>query len=159
MADYAAEVDALSFCFSKGLGAPVGSMVVGSAEIIDRVHRVRPLFGGGMRQVGILCAAARVAFETGVERLAEDHANARRLAAGFAEALPDSVDVDTVDTNMVFVAVGEGRDADAVVDAMAADGVLVAVAFPGIIRAVTHRDVDSAGIDRAIGSFARAIAA
>jgi threonine aldolase len=159
VADYAAEVDALSFCFSKGLGAPVGSMVVGSAELIDRVHRVRSLFGGGMRQVGILCAAARVALETGVERLAEDHANARRLAEGIAAALPGSVDPVDVETNMVFVAVGEGRDANAVVDAMAADGVLVAVAFPGIIRAVTHRDVDSAGIDRAIGSFARAVAA
>ena len=159
VADYAAEVDALSFCFSKGLGAPVGSMVVGSAEIVERVHRVRQLFGGGMRQVGILCAAARVAFETGVERLAEDHANARRLAAGFADARPESVDPATVETNMVFVTVGEGRDADAVVAAMAADGVLVAVAFPGIIRAVTHRDVDAAGIERAISSFARAIAA
>jgi threonine aldolase len=159
VADYAAEVDALSFCFSKGLGAPIGSMVVGSAEIVDRVHRVRSLFGGGMRQVGVLCAAARVALETSVERLSEDHDNARRLAVGFAEALPGSVDLGTVAANMVFVAVGEGRDADAVVDAMAADGVLVAVAFPGIIRAVTHRDVDEAGIDRAISSFARAAGA
>ena len=94
------------FCFSKGLGAPVGSMVVGSAEFIDRVHRVRQLLGGGMRQVGILCAAARVAFETGVERLAEDHANARRLADGFAAALPGSVDPSAVETNMVFADVG-----------------------------------------------------
>jgi threonine aldolase len=159
VADYAAEVDALSFCFSKGLGAPVGSMVVGSAAIVDRVHKVRQLFGGGMRQVGILCAAARVAFETGPGHLAEDHANARRLAEGLANALPGSVDPDVVETNMVFVSVGEGRDADAIVDAMAADGVLVAVAFPGVIRAVTHRDVDAAGIDRAVESFARAVAA
>jgi threonine aldolase len=158
VADYAAEVDALSFCFSKGLGAPVGSMVVGSAEFVARVRRVRQLFGGGMRQVGVLCAAARVAFETGVERLSEDHANARRLAEGFAEALPGSVDPADVETNMVFATVGDSR-ADAVVDAMAADGVLVAVAFPGVIRAVTHRDVDAAGIGRAISSFARAVAA
>lgn len=159
VAEFAAEVDALSFCFSKGLGAPVGSMVVGSATIVDRVHKVRQLFGGGMRQVGILCAAARVAFETGPENLADDHANARRLAEGLAGALTGSVDPDLVETNMVFVSVGEGRDADAVVDAMAADGVLVAVAFPGVIRAVTHRDVNAAGIDRAIDSFARAVAA
>lgn len=155
VADYAAEVDALSFCFSKGLGAPIGSMVVGSAELIDRVRRVRSLFGGGMRQVGVLCAAARVAFETGPLRLADDHANARRLAEGFAEARPGSVDPADVETNMVFVSVGER--ADAVVEAMAADGVLVAVAFPGVIRAVTHRDVDAAGIERAISSFARAV--
>lgn len=156
VAHYAAEVDALSFCFSKGLGAPIGSMVVGSAEIIDRVHRVRQLFGGGMRQVGVLCAAARVAFETGVSRLADDHANARRLAEGFAEARPGSVQPAEVETNMVFATVGDR--ADAIVEAMAADGVLVAVAFPGVIRAVTHRDVDAAGIERAISSFARAVA-
>jgi threonine aldolase len=159
VAEYAAEVDAVSFCFSKGLGAPVGSMVVGSAAFIDEVRGVRQMLGGGMRQVGVLCAAARVAIETGVERLADDHANARRLAEGCAEALPGSVDPACVDTNMVFVDIGPDRDVDAVVSRMGADGVLVATARPGVFRAVTHRDVSAEGIERAITSFARAVSA
>lgn len=153
---FAAEADALSFCFSKGLGAPIGSMIVGDAGFIEEARRVRQLFGGGMRQVGVLCAAAAVALDTGVERLAEDHANARRLAEGFAEALPESVDPTVVETNMVFVSVGER--VGSVVEAMAADGVRVAGVGPGTFRAVTHRDVSAAGIERAIMSFARAVA-
>jgi threonine aldolase len=158
VASYGARVDALSFCFSKGLGAPIGSMVVGSEAFIADLRRVRQLLGGGMRQVGVLCAAARVAVDTMVERLAEDHANARRLADGFADALPGSVHPEAVDTNMVFVDVGD-RDVERVVDAMAADGVHVASVTPGVFRAVTHKDVTAAGIDRAIASFARTVAA
>jgi threonine aldolase len=158
VASYAAEVDALSFCFSKGLGAPIGSMVVGSKAFIADLRRVRQLLGGGMRQVGVLCAAARVAVDTMVERLADDHANARRLAEGFADALPGSVHLEAVDTNMVFADVGD-RDVERVVDAMAADGVHVASVTPGVFRAVTHKDVTAAGIERAIASFAGAVAA
>jgi threonine aldolase len=158
VAEYAAEVDALSFCFSKGLGAPIGSMVVGSEAFIADLRRVRQLLGGGMRQVGVLCAAARVAVDTMVERLADDHANARRLAEGFADALPGSVQPEVVDTNMVFADVGD-RDVELVVDAMAADGVHVASVTPGVFRAVTHKDVTAAGIERAIASFAGAMAA
>jgi threonine aldolase len=157
VADFAAQVDGLSFCFSKGLGAPIGSMVLGSAGFIEDVRNVRQMLGGGMRQVGVLCAAARVAIDTGVERLAEDHANARRLAGGFAAALPGSVDPSVVETNMVFVTVPV-PDAERIVDAMAADGVLVASAAPGVIRAVTHRDVSADGVERAIASFSRAVA-
>jgi len=157
VAAYAAEVDALSFCFSKGLAAPIGSMVVGSEAFIRDLRRVRQLLGGGMRQVGVLCAAARVAVDTMVERLADDHANARRLADGFADALPGGVRTDAVDTNMVFVDVGD-RDVEHVVGAMAADGVHVASVAPGVFRAVTHKDVTSDGIDRAIASLARAVA-
>ena len=155
---YADAVDALGFCFSKGLGAPIGSMVVGSREFIGRLRHVRGLLGGGMRQVGILCAAARVALETGVDRLVDDHANARRLAEGFAAALPGSVDPATVETNIVFADLG-GRDAEPVVAAMAAEGVMVAALGPSVLRAVTHRDVDADGIERAIDAFARAVAA
>ena len=155
---YAAEVDALTFAFSKGLGAPAGSLVVGGAGFIAHLRRARQLLGGGMRQVGVLCAAARVAIDTGVERLADDHANARRLAEGFADALPGSVEPADVETNMVFTSVGE-RDVQAVVDAMASDGVRVAAVSRRRFRAVTHRDVDAAGIERAIAAFARAIAA
>jgi threonine aldolase len=154
--DYAAAVDALGFCFSKGLGAPVGSMVVGPADLIAEVRAARQLLGGGMRQVGILCAAARVALDTGIERLAEDHANARRLAEGWEDALPDSVDLARVETNMVFADVGAER-CGRVVEALAADGVLVAPATPSTIRAVTHRDVSAAAVDRAIRAFARAV--
>jgi threonine aldolase len=159
VAAFAAEVDALTFCFSKGLGAPIGSMVVGSAEFVRELRGRRQMLGGGMRQVGLICAAARVAIDTGVERLAEDHANARRLAEGCADALPGSVDPECVETNMVFVDVGPHHDVDAVVAAMEADGVRVATARPGVFRAVTHRDVDGEGVERAIAAFARAIGA
>ena len=158
VAEYAAEVDALSFCFSKGLGAPVGSMVVGSAAFVEELRHVRQMLGGGMRQVGVLCAAARVAVDTGVERLAEDHANARLFAEGCADALPGSVDPACVETNMVFVDMGPRRDVDSVVEAMRADGVLVATARPRTFRAVTHRDVSRAGVERAVASFRRAVA-
>ena len=153
---YAAEVDALSFCFSKGLGAPIGSMLVGSTEIIDRARTTRQMIGGGMRQVGLLCAAARVAVDTMVERLADDHENAQVLAHGFADALPGSVDPSTVETNMVYIQVGD-RDVAAVVRSMWDDGVRVASLGPTRIRAVTNKEVDRAGIDRAIGAFARAV--
>jgi threonine aldolase len=158
VSDYAAHVDGLSFCFSKGLGAPIGSMVLGSSDFIEAVRHARQMLGGGMRQVGVLCAAARVAIDTGVERLAEDHANARRLAEGFAESLPGAVDPSVVETNMVFVMVAV-PDTERIVDAMAADGVLVASAAPGLIRAVTHREVSADGVERAIASFARAVEA
>ena len=158
VADYASHVDALSFCFSKGLGAPIGSMLIGSADFIARARHVRGLLGGGMRQVGVVCAAARVAIDTGVERLAEDHENAMRLACGFADALPGSVDPSTVETNMVFASVGD-RDVEEVVSRMAQDGVRVASTGPGVFRAVTHRDVSREGVERAIGAFARAVAA
>ena len=157
VAEYAAEVDALSFCFSKGLGAPVGSMVVGSAAFVDELRHVRQMLGGGMRQVGVLCAAARVAVDSGIERLAEDHANARLFAEGCADVLAGSVDPACVETNMVFVDVGPGRDVDAVVEAMRADGVLVASARPRTFRAVTHRDVSRSGVERAVASFRRAV--
>lgn len=151
-----ADVDAVSFCFSKGLAAPIGSMLVGSADLIARAHTWRKRLGGGMRQIGILCAAARLAVDTMVERLADDHANARRLAEGFADAVPGSVDVSSVETNMVFTNT-PGLDAAAVVAAMGEAGVRVATTGPQTFRAVTHKDVTSEGIDRAIDAFTRAL--
>jgi threonine aldolase len=153
---FATEVDALSFCFSKGLGAPIGSMLLGTSEMIGRARVIRQMLGGGMRQVGLLCAAARVAVDTMVDRLADDHANAKLLAGGIAEALPGSVDTATVETNMVYIDTG-ARDPDAIVRAMWADGVRVASLGPSRIRAVTSKEVDRAGIERAIASFARAV--
>jgi threonine aldolase len=154
---YAAEVDALSFCFSKGLGAPVGSMVLGSAAFIEKARGIRQMLGGGMRQVGLLCAAARVAVDTMVERLADDHENAQVLAHGIADALPGSVDPAEVETNMVYVDL-PGFDVDAIVRSMWDEGVRVAALGPTRLRAVTNKEVDRAGIDRAIASFARAVA-
>jgi threonine aldolase len=153
---YAAEVDALSFCFSKGLGAPVGSMLLGSAELIDKARGIRQMLGGGMRQVGLLCAAARVAVDTMVERLADDHENAQLLARGFADASPGSVDPAEVETNMVYVDL-PGRDVEAVVRSMWNEGVRVAALGPTRIRAVTSKEVDRGGIDRAVAAFANAV--
>ncbi len=150
--EYAAEVDTLSFCFSKGLGAPVGSMLLGQKDVIDRARRVRKMLGGGMRQVGVLCAAAKVALETGVEQLAEDHANAKRLAIGIAEAWPDSIDPDTVETKILYVHTGD-RDAEVTAGALKEKGVLVGPMGARRLRLVTHRDVDAAGIERAVDAF------
>ncbi len=152
--EWAACADTISFCFSKGLGAPIGSMVCSSAELIAEGRRLRKRMGGGMRQVGVIAAAARVAIETGVDRLAEDHANARRLAESLAEVNGEIVDPDTVETNMVMLDFAPlGRQAPEVSAALKEQGVLTN-GFPGTgMRLVTHRDVDSAGIERALASF------
>jgi threonine aldolase len=156
VADYAAEVDALSFCFSKGLGAPIGSMLVGPATFIERARKVRRMLGGGMRQVGVIAAAAAYALEHHVDRLAEDHGNARRLAEGLAEALPGCVDPATVETNIVVVDLGE-RDALAVAGRLWQAGVRMLPIGPRALRAVTHLDVDREGIERAIAAFRAAV--
>jgi len=157
VSEYAAEVDALSFCFSKGLGAPIGSMLVGSAEFIAEARKVRRMLGGGMRQVGVLAAAAAYAFDNNIERLAEDHANARHLAEGFAEALPGSVDPATVMTNMVVVDL-LGRNEVVISGALWDAGVRILPTGASRLRAVTHLDVDRDGIDRAIVAFRDVIA-
>jgi threonine aldolase len=144
-ARWAASFDTLSFCFSKGLGAPVGSVLCGSRDAIAFGLRLRKMFGGCMRQAGILAAAALHALEHHVERLADDHANARRLAEGIAQlGLP----VDPwPETNMVMFHV-----ADTIGFARAAHeaGVLVIPLDPGRFRAVTHLDVSTADIDEAV---------
>jgi threonine aldolase len=155
--EYAAEVDALSFCFSKGLGAPIGSMLVGSDDFVQRARKVRRMLGGGMRQVGVIAAAAAYALENNVERLADDHANARRLAEGFADALPGCIDPATVETNIVIAEMGE-RDAVAITGTMWERGVRMYPTGPHRIRAVTHLDVDADGIERAIDAFRAAVA-
>ncbi|HEX9712613.1 MAG TPA: GntG family PLP-dependent aldolase [Actinomycetota bacterium] len=151
-AEYAAEVDTLSFCFSKGLGAPIGSMVVGDRETVDRARRVRKMLGGGMRQVGVIAAAARVAIDTMVERLQEDHVNARRLADGLAAIRPELVDPASVETNIVYLDTGE-LDAGEVASALGARDVRVGPMGAGRIRCVTHKDVNADGIERALEAF------
>ncbi|MGH8792180.1 MAG: threonine aldolase family protein [Stackebrandtia sp.] len=143
--EYGALFDTVSTCLSKGLGAPVGSLVASTADNIARARRLRHRMGGAMRQVGILAAAGRYAVAHHVERLAEDHARARRLA----EALEPFgvVAVADVPTNIVMLRVGEARR---LVEAAAEQGVLSAAMSPDVLRLVTHLDVDDDGIDHAI---------
>ena len=141
----AAHFDSVSVCFSKGLGAPVGSALVGSKELIQRAHRWRKMLGGGLRQAGVLAAAASFALDHHIERLAEDHLLATHLAAGLSGI--DALDVVPPQTNIVFVNVRGGRGADLLAH-LQSQGVL-ATGLTGL-RLVTHLDVDRAGIDRAI---------
>ncbi|HEU4368071.1 MAG TPA: GntG family PLP-dependent aldolase [Methylomirabilota bacterium] len=152
-------VDSVTFCLSKGLGAPVGSVVCGSAAFIERARRVRKLVGGGMRQAGILAAAGLVALDRMVDRLAEDHANARALAEAVA-ALPGlAVDLASVQTNIVIIRVDRGdrtRSAAAteeLVKGCAARKVKIHAMGPAAIRCVTHKDVDAEDTRRAIDAF------
>jgi len=137
--------DSVSVCFSKGLGAPVGSALCGSKELIAHAHRVRKMAGGGMRQSGLLAAAATHALEHHLERLADDHALAQRLAQGLQGL--DGLQVRSAQTNIVFVDVADGRGPD-LLAFLKARGVL-ATGLIGL-RFVTHLDVDAAGIDRAV---------
>jgi threonine aldolase len=148
VSDYFAEVDALSFCFSKGLGAPVGSMVVGSQDFIARAHRYRKMHGGGMRQVGILGAAAQVAIDSMVDRLADDHANAKRLAEGISELSEDAVAMIEVETNIVLVRTKAlGFEPVELVEALAGRGVKFLPYRPGVVRMMTHKDVSADDIE------------
>jgi threonine aldolase len=145
VADVCAPFDSVSLCFSKGLGAPVGSVLVGSQELIGRAKRARKILGGGMRQAGILAAACLYALDHNIQALAEDHANAERLADGLSQI--EDLTVESVATNMVFVRVPEARCAG-LQAALAEAGVLAAIT--PLSRFVLHRDVSAAGVDRAV---------
>jgi threonine aldolase len=142
--------DSVSVCVSKGLGAPVGSALCGSSELIRRALRWRKMLGGGLRQSGLLAAAAHHALDHHVKRLADDHALAQRLAQGLASI--EGLSVRSAQTNIVFVDVANGRGPDLLAH-LERDGVL-ATGLIGL-RFVTHLDVDEAGIDRAIASLKR----
>jgi threonine aldolase len=145
---YGGLFDTLSVCLSKGLGAPVGSLVVASGERIERARELRKRLGGGMRQAGILAAAGRYALEHHLARLAEDHARARRLAEALAPA--GVVDATAVQTNIVSLDLSKSTvDAPAFAAAADAAGVRVSVVGPRTVRLVTHLDIDDAGVDRA----------
>ncbi|SDZ06783.1 L-threonine aldolase [Micromonospora pattaloongensis] len=149
LAEYGALFDTLSVCLSKGLGAPVGSLVVGSAEKIERARWIRKRMGGGMRQVGVLAAAGRYALRHHIERLADDHARAARLAEALAPF--GVVDSAAVRTNIVPLDLTKAPlDAAGLGAAARAEGVLVSVLGPRTARLVTHLDLDDAAIDRAI---------
>jgi len=146
----ASPFDSVSVCFSKGLGAPVGSALCGSADLIARARRIRKMAGGGMRQVGILAAAALHALDHHVLRLADDHANAQRLAQGLTGI--DGLTVRSAQTNIVFVDVADGRG-PALLELLKANGVL-ATGLIGL-RFVTHLDVSPADIDHAVACIRR----
>ncbi len=144
-------VDSAFFALSKGLCCPVGSVLVGSKEFIREAHRVRKLFGGGMRQVGVLAAAGIVALQTMVDRLAEDHRRARRLAEAIAELPGFEVDLERVQTNIIYVRTA--RPAREIEAQLTAQGVLTIALDPHRLRLVTHHDVNDEGIEYAIKAF------
>jgi threonine aldolase len=144
----------VTFCVSKGLSAPVGSVLTGSAAFIARARGYRRLLGGNMRQAGLLAACGIVALEELVERLAEDHANARRLARGLHAVDGSLVNPDTVETNIVMADMrGTGSPVQHWVDTLAEYEIAAAPAQAGIIRFVTHRHIGGADIDRVIAAF------
>ena len=146
--------DSVSLCFSKGLGAPVGSILTGSSEFIARARRFRKMLGGAMRQAGILAAGALYAFENHVERLAEDHANAKRLAEAIAELPGIKLDPVTVESNIViFETIPPIVDGPTMATMLEERGVWMFAFGPQQVRAVTHLDVSAADIDRAIEVF------
>jgi threonine aldolase len=159
-ADYGREFDTVTLCLSKGLGCPLGALIAGSQERMAKARRMKHLFGGAMRQAGIVAAAGIYAIEHNVARLADDHANARRLGEGLAEAgLP--VDLEQVETNFVLVDVGRlGLAADEAIARLRAEGVLLSFATrKDVLRAVTHLDVEADQIEQAIEAIPRALAA
>lgn len=150
-AEFTKDAHTVSFCFSKGLGAPVGSIVAGSREVIDRARKFRKMLGGGMRQAGILAAGALYALEHHVERLAEDHRRAREFRAAL-EGVAGVSFPQPSPTNIVYFDVD---DAAKVVAALRDEGVWMLAVSPTRIRAVFHLDVDDAGTERAAAGVKR----
>jgi len=160
LTEYGALFDTMSVCLSKGLGAPVGSVVVmRDADRLAQARLIRRRLGGGMRQAGVLAAAGDFALTHNLDRLADDHARARRLADAVADVADGLVDVADVETNIVVVELaGTPLDSATVAASCRADGVLVSAFGPRRVRLVTHLDVDDAAIDRAIEVIRRALA-
>ncbi|HEV8623783.1 MAG TPA: GntG family PLP-dependent aldolase [Acidimicrobiia bacterium] len=150
----AAPVDTVMFCLSKGLSAPVGSMLAGSADLIAAARLERARLGGGMRQAGIIAAAGIVALTEMVDRLAEDHTRARRLAEALADRFPGSVDPDRVQTNIVCAA--SASLPASFLDDLAADGIRAGTIDQATVRLVTHKDVDDADVERALAAIGKA---
>ncbi|MDQ4149564.1 MAG: low specificity L-threonine aldolase [Actinomycetota bacterium] len=158
VSEYYSFVDGLTFCFSKGLSAPVGSMVVGSAEFVDRAHRFRKMHGGGMRQTGVLTAACLVALDTMIDRLADDHANARRLAEGIVNLREGAAFPQNVQTNMVLVKTEAlGYTPQEFVDTLNETGVRCLAYHRGTVRMVTHKDVSAEDVEETIERIAAVV--
>ncbi|NIS60592.1 MAG: low-specificity L-threonine aldolase [Proteobacteria bacterium] len=143
--------DSVSICLSKGLGAPIGSVVAGTREFIHRVHRFRKMFGGGMRQVGIIAAAGIYALDHHIDRIALDHANAKRLAQGLSQIDGVKIDPHSVETNIVVFDVSEKEvDPHRIAESLGERKILMFPFGKTLIRAVTHLDVTSEDIERAL---------
>lgn len=147
--------DSISVCLSKGLGAPAGSVVAGSHDLVKRCHRFRKMYGGGLRQAGVLAAAGLYAVEHHRGRIAEDHANAQRFADGLADVAGVTVDPRAVETNIVMIDLAAAK-AGEVVAAARAGGVALGTIHSRRIRAVTHLDVSASDISTAVAIVARA---
>jgi threonine aldolase len=159
VAKVASYADSVQFCLSKGLSAPVGSMVVGDWDFVAAVRRIRKMLGGGMRQSGLLAAAGQYALNHMVARLADDHTNAKRLAAGLAGIAGIDLDPRPVEINMVFFGLSDARFTIQRFIAHAADrGVRIAELGRGRIRCVTHSGVSADDIDYALRVFAEILA-
>ena len=145
------DFDSVSICLSKGLGAPVGSLLVGSEQFIAKASRWRKLFGGGMRQSGFLAACGLFALDHHVERLAEDHERAKRLAISINQLDGFTIDLDSVETNMVYIDSEMG--AKKLMEELAKQGIDVLDVGPTAIRAVVHLHVTDSDIDQVIHVF------
>ncbi len=153
-----ADADSVTFCLSKGLAAPVGSIVCGTRAFIAEARRARKVLGGGMRQAGVLAAAGIVALTEMVDRLAEDHANARRLAEGLADMEGISIELDRVKTNILYFTVTNGMSASELAGRLEARGVRVLPTGPRQLRAVTNYHVTAEDVEYALGVFRCALA-
>ena len=149
LADFAAPFDTAWVALSKGLGAPVGSILCGPADLIAEARRLRKAFGGGMRQAGVLAAAGLHAIDHHRDGLARDHANAKRLAEALTDLTAFEIDPQTVETNIVIFET-RGADAASVVEMLESEGVLMTVFGPRTVRATMHRDVSDDGIERTL---------
>ena len=146
--DIAQHYDSVSLCISKGLGAPIGSLLVGTRDLIDEARRWRKMLGGGMRQAGIIASACEYALENNVARLADDHDNAQRLAQGLADIPGIGCDVSAVQTNMVFISIDDADKVEPFKAFLAEQGVVVTGGQ--VMRLVTHLDINTAAIDKTL---------
>ncbi len=152
------QTDSVSFCLSKGLAAPVGSVVCGTKDFIGRARRARKVLGGGMRQAGVIAAAGIVALNEMTGRLAEDHANARKLAEGLAEITGLAIDPDHIKTNIVFFeTIPDGLAADELEKRLNQEGVRILALGPRRMRAVTHYHITTEDIDQALNVISKAM--
>lgn len=146
------DFDTVSICLSKGLGAPVGSVLVGSKADLAEAHRWRKMFGGGMRQAGVIASAGIYALENNIERLSEDHKRARRLAEALNKMPAFSIDLDTVQSNIVFIETGKGKTKE-VIAALSEQGVEILEIDDSTVRAVFHLHITDEDLEKAIEAF------
>ena len=150
----ARDFDTVSICLSKGLGSPVGSVLVGSNETIGLAHRWRKMFGGGMRQAGIIAAAGIYALENHVERLAEDHLHAHNLAEAINDMESFTIDMESVETNMIYIRTAS-NNAERIVEKLSEDGIDVLSIDESNIRVVTHLHITPEDVERTISAFSK----